>query len=109
MGTNSRDQTTSADKLLAGGGPVARRALPIGLIGAAAILPIGLLALGRAAVARGLAALRGAGGRFCAISGAARRRISRHRAGRDHQATKGGQEQNLLHHGINLPERIGRP
>jgi hypothetical protein len=53
------------------GGRGTRGAVAIGLVAAAAILPIGLLALGSAAVARGLAALRGAGGRFRAVSGAA--------------------------------------
>jgi hypothetical protein len=46
-----------------------------------------------------LAALRGAIGRFRAISGTARRCISRYRASCDNQTTKGGQKQNFLHHG----------
>jgi len=41
------------------------------------------------------------------VPSAARRGISRNCAGRDDQATKGSQNQNILHHGVNLPERIG--
>jgi len=54
------------------GGRGTRGAVAIGLVAAAAILPIGLLALGSASVARGLAALRGAGSGFRTISSAAR-------------------------------------
>jgi hypothetical protein len=96
-GTNSSDRTRSSWTLLASSGAtVTWCAVALGLIGAAAMMPIGLLALRRAAVARGLAALRGAIGRFRAISGTARRRISRYRAGCDNQTTKGSQKQTFF-------------
>ena len=69
------------------GGSVARPVVAVGLVAAAPLLPIGLLALGMTAVARGLAALRGAAGRFRAISGAARGGFSRHGAGGEDQAS----------------------
>ena len=69
------------------GGSVARPVVAVGLVAAAPLLPIGLLALGITAVARGLAALRGAVGRFRAISGAARGGFSRQGAGGEDQAT----------------------
>jgi hypothetical protein len=81
------------------GRAVPRGAVAIGFVAAAApILPIGLLALGSAAIARGLAALRVAGCGFRAISGTARRRISRDCAGCENQAANSSQKQNLLHH-----------
>ena len=69
------------------GGSVARPVVAVGLVAAAPLLPIGLLALGITPVARGLAALRGAVGRFRAISGAARGSFRRHGAGGEDQAT----------------------
>jgi len=77
------------------GGRGTRGAVAISLVAAAAaaaILPIGPLALGSAAVARGLAALRGAGGRFRSVSSAAWGCVSRHGAGSENQATKGSQK-----------------
>ena len=79
------------------GGSVAWRAVAVGLIAAAPLLPIGLLALGMTAVARGLAALRGAGGRFRAVSGTARGGISGCQVDGEDQAAKGSQKQNPFH------------
>jgi hypothetical protein len=44
-----------------------------------------------------LAALRGAGGRFRAVSGAAWGCVSRHGAGGENQAANSSQKQKLLH------------
>jgi len=79
------------------GSAVARWAVAVGF-GAIAALPIGLLALGSAAVARGLAALTAAGGGFRTISSAARRGIGGRHASRENQAACRSQKQKLLHH-----------